>query len=283
MKIALAGYNGFLGKMIMNDLSGHDYILLNRELLYGKPVALESAMEGAHIVINMSGSPISQRWTAANRKKILKSRHGVNTNLVTAINGLEKKPGYFITVSAIGIYDSVGIQDENSNSRGKGFMSSVVQKWEEPVGLLDDRVKHVILRIGMVLGRDGGVMNPFRKVMRFGIAPVMGSGKQMVSFIHMGDLTASVGFIIENGLEGVFNLTSPHPVDHRGFVNALARVTGARLKIRIPAWVLKLVMGEAHTLLTEGPHVIPSRLTEEGFRFMYPGIDQAIHNLVQEI
>ncbi|HDS06906.1 MAG TPA: TIGR01777 family protein [Bacteroides sp.] len=283
MKIALAGYNGFLGKRLTVDLPGHDYILLNRELLYGMPVILGRAIEGAHIVINMSGSPINQRWTAANRKKIFKSRHGVNTNLVKAINGLEQKPECFITVSAIGIYESGGIHDEYSSSQGEGFMSSVVQKWEEPLGLLDDRVKHVILRIGMVLGRDGGVMNPFRKVMRLGIAPVMGSGKQMVSFIHIRDLTASIRFIIENRLEGVFNLTSPQPVEHRSFMNALARETGAWLKIRIPAWMLKLVMGEMHILLTEGQHVIPSRLTEEGFRFMYPGIDQAIKNLVQEI
>lgn len=282
MKIAIAGYRGFLGSSFMRDYPDWEYIRLTREVLYGDPVALGRAMEGAQIVINLSGSPINQRWTARNRRKIHNSRHGVNRNMVKAINGLQHKPELFISASAIGIYDHEGMHDENAGRTGKDFMATVAQKWEEPVGWLDGSVKSAILRIGLVLGNEGGSMVPFRKIMKFGIAPMMGSGKQIYSFIHLRDLTGSIGFIIKNRLNGVFNLCVPNPVDHETFVATLARETKARLKIRIPVWLLSIMMGKAHRLVTEGQYVIPARLLEAGFKFRYPDIGQAMKNLVRE-
>lgn len=282
MKLAIAGYSGFLGRSFMKEHPGWEYIRLSREVLYGDPLVLGRAMEGVQIVINLSGSPINRRWTARNRRKIHDSRHGVNRNMVTAINGLAHKPEFFISASAIGIYGHEGIHDEYTGRPGTDFMATVVQKWEEPVGWLDGSVQHAILRIGMVLGNGGGSMVPFRKIMKFGIAPVMGSGKQIYSFIHLRDLNESISFIIKKKLNGVFNLCSPNPVDHETFITTLARETNARLKIRIPVWLLSIIMGKAHRLVTEGQHVIPARLLEEDFKFRYPDIGQAMKNLVRE-
>lgn len=282
MKIAIAGYNGFIGKSFVEDHPGWEYIHLTRELLYGDPGELGSAIDGAGIVINLAGSPVNKRWTARNRRNICMSRFGVNKNLVSAINGLEKKPELFITASAIGIYGHEGVHDEKEYKPGKGFMTSVVQRWEEPVGSLDPAVKVAVLRIGLVLGNEGGSLVPLRKIMRFGIAPVMGSGKQIYSFIHIRDLTAAIGFILKRRLEGVFNLCAPNPVENSTFTKILARETGAPVQVRIPVGLLKIMMGKAHKLVSEGQHVIPARLLKEEFRFRYPDIETAIRNLLQE-
>lgn len=282
MRIAIAGYGGFLGSSFMEEHPGWEFIKLHRDQLYGDPAELGSAIEGAQIVINLAGSPINKRWTPGNRKKIYMSRFGVNRNMVSAINGLKKKPKLFITASAIGIYHREGVHDEMDCSPGTGFMATVVQKWEEPVEMLDTVVRYVILRNGLVLGNRGGALVPFRRALRFGIAPILGSGKQIYSFIHVRDLTAAMDFIIKKRLEGVFNLCAPHPVEQSGFVEAMAAVTGPAVKVRIPVLMLKLAMGEAHRMVTEGQHVIPARLSMEGFRFTYPDIESAVKNLVQE-
>jgi uncharacterized protein (TIGR01777 family) len=283
VKIAIAGYRGFLGRGFMEGNPGLEFIPLPRHLLYGNPEDLGNAINGARVVINLAGSPINRRWTNRNRKKIHMSRHGVNRNLVHAINGMVNKPELFVTASAIGIYDHEGVHDEQDCSRGRGFMADVVQEWEEPVRwLLDPSVKSAILRTGMVLGCEGGPLVPFLRITRAGITPVIGSGKQVHSFIHIGDLAGAIGFIIRRRLEGVFNLCAPHPVEHRTFIRILARETGARVTIRIPVYILRILMGQAHELVSEGQHVLPARLLAEGYRFRYPEIEKALKNLIQE-
>jgi len=282
MKIAIAGYGGFIGKRFMEDYPEWKFIRLTREVLYGDKQELGDAIEGAKVVINLAGSPINKRWTARNRRNIYMSRFGVNKNMVSAINSLDRKPELFISASAIGIYSNEGVHDEKDCSPGRGFLSTVVQQWEDPVNSLEPEVKSAVIRTGMVLGNGGGSLVPYRRILRFGIAPVMGSGKQIISFIHIGDLTAAIGTIIKRRMEGVFNLCAPNPVDNETFTKILARETGAKMQVRIPLFVMRMLMGEAHKLVTEGPHVIPARLLMEGFEFRYPDIEKALKNLLQE-
>lgn len=282
MNIALAGYNGFIGRKFVSDRQEDRIILLPRKLLYGEITALKEAIKDADVVVNLAGSPINTRWTRRNKRVIEESRFGVNTRLVEAMNQLEKKPAHFITASAIGIYQSKGIHTESSGSVAENFLASVVKVWEQPLSALHPEIRAAVLRIGIVLGRDGGMLPIMARVSKAGVLPVMGSGNQIYSFIHMDDLISAMRFILEEREEGVFHLTAPNPVDNATFTRSLAKYLGVKIIFRMPEFVLKAALGESHIMVTEGPRVIPERLLRHGFVFRFPEIDTALQNLVQK-
>jgi uncharacterized protein (TIGR01777 family) len=282
VNIALAGYNGFIGRKFVSDRQEDRIILLPRKLLYGEITALKEAIKDADVVVNLAGSPINTRWTRRNKRVIEESRFGVNTRLVEAMNQLEKKPAHFITASAIGIYQSKGIHTESSGSVAENFLASVVKVWEQPLSALHPEIRAAVLRIGIVLGRDGGMLPIMARVSKAGVLPVMGSGNQIYSFIHMDDLISAMRFILEEREEGVFHLTAPNPVDNATFTRSLAKYLGVKIIFRMPEFVLKAALGESHIMVTEGPRVIPERLLRHGFVFRFPEIDTALQNLVQK-
>jgi uncharacterized protein (TIGR01777 family) len=282
MIIAIAGYNGLIGRRFVQDRKEDHLIRLSRDLLYGDINQLSQVMEGADLVVNLAGSPINTRWTRHNRKKIEQSRHGVNTRLVEAINRMEKRPEIFLTASAVGIYETGKTHDENRHKLAENYLAKVVKMWEAPLEKLSDEVNAVRLRIGIVLGRGGGALKPFLLAYRIGILPIMGSGKQVYSFIHLEDLNAAIRFIIHSRQNGIYNLCAPHPVDNTTFTRSLAKIGRKKWVIRVPVFMLRLVFGEAHIVVTEGPRVLPARLLREGFGFNFPDIDSALVNLVKK-
>lgn len=283
MKIAIAGSGGFIAASYMQHRSDLEFVIISRSLLYGESSLLKDALTGCEVVLNLAGSPITKRWTRKRKKEIIESRNGVNTNLVEAVNLLEKKPGLFISASAIGIYASKGVQTENDFELGGSFLASVVKGWEEPLKGLDKEVNCAIVRIGIVLGKGGGALEPLLKMARLGILAIMGSGRQFFSFIHLNDLHRAIDFVLAGKLTGIFNFSSPYPVDNATFTKILAEFTGTRWILRIPTLFLKSGLGEAHILMTEGPEVLPARLTGEGFRFDFPTAGDALRNLVEKI
>ena len=282
MNIAVAGYNGFIGKNFVSDRKGDRIIKLPRALLYGGIPDLIEVISEADIVVNLAGSPINTRWTRRNKRVIEESRFGVNTRLVKAINQLEKKPVHFITASAIGIYQSGGIHSESSGIVAENYLASVVKVWEQPLSSLHKGVTATVLRIGIVLGRDGGMLPIMVRVSKMGVLPVMGSGNQIYSFIHMDDLIAAIRYIINERKEGVFHLTAPNPVDNATFTRSLAKNRGVKIIFRMPEFVLKAALGKSHIMVTEGPRVLPERLLRDEFEFRFPEIDTALQNLIQK-
>jgi len=280
MKIAIAGYSGFIGKQFVLDRREDQIIPLPRKLLYGSVSEIAEAIRDADLVVNLAGSPINKRWTGKNKKIIEESRFGVNSSLVEAINLLDKKPVQFITASAIGIYDTTGIHTEADHRLADNYLALVVKQWEKPLEKLHRAVSGTCLRIGVVLGRDGGVFPVMIRLSRLGMLPVMGSGKQIFSFIHLDDLVGAMRWIISGKRKGVFNLCAPHPADNITFTRSLAKVRGVRFLFRMPSFVLKAGLGEAHIMLTEGPDVRPERLIQDGFTFRFPDIDSTVQNLV---
>ncbi len=283
MKIAIAGYRGFIGASYMEHRSDLEFVPISRSLLYGDISLLKEALTGCEVVLNLAGSPIAKRWTRKRKKEIKESRNGVNSKLVKAVNLLENKPGLFISASAIGIYTSSGVQTESDFELDGNFLASVVKGWEAPLKELDKEVNCAIVRIGIVLGKEGGALTPLLKMARLGILTIMGSGQQFFSFIHLNDLHRGIDFILTAKLPGIFNLTSPFPVDNATFTKTLAEVTGSRWILRIPSIFIKIGLGEAHILMTAGPNVLPARLTGEGFRFDFPTAGEALRNLVENI
>jgi uncharacterized protein (TIGR01777 family) len=282
IKIAIAGYSGFIGSAYVKSRKHITFIHLKRAQLYGDPVELGKVLKGASVVINLTGASIARRWTSRNKKEIHRSRFKVNTNLVAAIKSLEQKPELFISASAIGIYDHTGIHTESAHKEGIGFLADVVRKWEEPLSQLDGIVKTAKIRIGLVLGREGGALVPLIRLTKFGLLPIMGSGKQIYSFIHLEDVLNALDFICESGMDGIINLCAPNPVDNANFTKNLARLSGVRFTFRVPAFFLRMRLGKAHVLLTEGQHVLPERLSAEGFIFRFPDVDSAMINLLKK-
>ncbi|MGW8315222.1 MAG: DUF1731 domain-containing protein [Bacteroidales bacterium] len=282
MIIAIAGFNGYLGRKFVGDRKEDKLIRLSRDLLYGEISLLSEAIKGAEVIVNLAGSPINVRWTSRNRKKIEESREGVNRRLVEAVNQLEKKPELMITASAIGIYKTGETHTEAQHQVADNYLSKVVRMWEAPLEGLSPDVSAVRLRIGVVLGRKSSAFKPFLLASRLGIIPVLGSGKQALSFIHPEDLIAAMRFIINGGREGIYHLCVPHPVNYTTFARSLAKATGKKWIIRIPVFMFKLVLGEAHMMVSEGPCVLPERLLEEGFRFRFPDVDSVLINLLNK-
>ena len=278
----MAGFRGFLGSGYAGYSRDHTILPLSRELLYGDPLELSEAMEGADVVLNLAGSPIAGIWTRRNREKIERSRMVVNQNLVAALNLMKKKPKQFISASAIGIYDTDGIHTESSFTEGTGFLARVVRNWELPLEELHPEITGTLLRIGIVLGKNGGALSPLKKLARFGMLPIMGTGEFYMPFIHQEDLFRILDLVIGKKKSGIFNLCTPDPVDNATFTKTLARFTNVRFTFRIPVFVLSVTLGEAHTMVTRGARIVPERLLESGFEFKYPDIGSAMENLFQK-
>jgi uncharacterized protein (TIGR01777 family) len=281
MNIAICGSGGMIGRALVNASPFHHWKVISRQQLYGDRQELRTEIEGSDAIVNLAGAPITARWTARNRKKIIESRQGINCILVNAVNQMERKPGIFLTASAIGIYDQTGKHSESAYSEGKGFLPQVIRQWEEPLDQLDLYVQAVKARIGNVLSNDGGVLVPFLRISEYGFLPVPGTGTQSFSFIHITDLISAINEIIDKKSRGVYNLCAPYPTDFATFTRFLAELRNVRLVFRVPKSILRLVMGESHSLITEGPFVQPGRLLKEGFKFEYPRIEEALINLVR--
>ena len=187
-----------------------------------------------------------------------------------------------MTASAIGIYETGNTHDESQHRLADNYLANVVRMWEAPLEKLSDEVTAVRLRIGIVLGREGGALKPFLLASRMRILPIMGSGKQVYSFIHIGDLIAAIRFIIHGRQEGIYHLCAPHPVDNATFTRSLSKIGRRKWVVRVPVFMLRLALGEAHIMVTEGPRVLPARLLQEGFVFRFPDIDSALVNLVKK-
>lgn len=280
MVIALSGYRGFIGLHIREAFAEHEFILLNRDDLYGDLTALSQKINTADIVINCAGYPVAKRWTKKNRNRIYSSRIKVTENLVQAINMLHKPPASFINTSAIGIYEEGKEHNETDFTYNNDFLADVVKKWEKSADATTKDVKLVKIRLGLVLGKDGGALQRLVRLFSLGLGGVIGSGKQVYSFIHIDDLTNALKFVINKEEEGVYNFTAPCPVTNKVFTKTLASKLKRPSIFTVPEFALRIVMGKAAGIVTRGQTVYPKRLLDEGYCFTFARIDQAIENIV---
>ena len=280
MIIALAGYNGFVGSGIQKYFNNHQFILISRDDLYGSPALLSEKITGCDVVMNFAGYPISRRWTAKRKKLIKNSRITTTRNLVEAVHLLKRKPKIFINASAIGIYNVDEEHTEKSTSYGNGFMAGIVNKWEEEVKKLDENIPAVIVRLGIVLGNDGGAFTRLKKLFQLGLGGIIAGGKQVYSFIHIDDVLQAMDFLIQNKSHGIYNFTAPKPVSNKIFTKILAKYSGKPALLPVPGFVLRIGMGEASEIITKGQTVYPKRLLDEGYKFTFATLEDAIVNLL---
>ena len=298
--VLVTGATGFIGKALCFRLLEEEYdvVALSRskergEEIFGTDVtvvewdgksseAWQDYANGAYAIVNLAGENIgSGRWTTKKKQSIIQSRLDAGKAVVEAVKSVEKKPNVIIQASAIGYYGSRGdeVIDESS-SPGEGFLAEVIKKWEQSTKEVESqKIRRVIVRSSIVLGKEGGVFLRLVKPFRYFIGGHLGSGKQWFSWINLEDEIKAILFLIQReDLSGVFNLTAPHQLVQKDFFHILGKIMKRPSWFPVPGFVLRLIFGEmAKDTLLSGQRVAPRRLQEAGYRFLYPRAELALN------
>ncbi|HEX2823769.1 MAG TPA: TIGR01777 family oxidoreductase [Streptosporangiaceae bacterium] len=298
MKVAVTGSSGFIGSSLVAGLraSGHEVIKLVRaparsaDEVHWDPRAADAgftssslgALDGLSACVHLAGAGVAdRRWTARYKAEIRASRVLGTRALASALTRLASPPETLVSGSAIGWYGDTGGREVNESApAGKAFLSRVVEDWEaaaEPAADAGIRVVHP--RTGLVLAPGGGILARLLPLARLGVCPRFGSGRQVISWISLADEVNAIRFLLDRkDISGPVNLTAPAPVTNSEFTAALTAAVGRRDLpwLRIPAPVLRLVLGEAASELLNSARVIPARLPEAGYEFRHPTLPEAL-------
>lgn len=284
MNIAIAGKSGFIGRAISEKLEkSHNVYSVPREISYEGGEDLLSLVERSDVIINLAGENILKRWTARNREKIYNSRIIISGNIAKAVILAHKKPRLYISASATGIYDNEIIQYEDSYSYAqKGFIPRLIKIWEqEAQNISQHGVRTVILRFGVVIGKNGGAMNKIVPLFKLGLGSCISHGKQPFPFIHIDDVVDAIDFLINNkNSNGVYNMVAPQIISNHKFSRTLSILLKKPCYFKIPIFLLRIIYGGAFRLLVYTAKVKPKKLIDEGFVFKYPHIKEALKAVI---
>ena len=238
------------------------------------------ALDGVSAIVNLSGEELSQRWTTAARRRIRASRIQPTTLLARAAAQCESRPRVFVSASAMGIYGTQRNDPiDESASLGDDFLASVCKDWEaatEPAA--DAGIRVAFSRTGLVLARDGGLLAKLLLPFRLGVGGKLGGGRQWMSWIALTDAIRALSLMIDNeSIVGPVNVVAPNPVTNAEFTDTLGRVLGRPTFTIVPAFALKLALGQmAEDTALASQRVVPRKLTEAGFQFELPTLEAAL-------
>lgn len=300
MNVIIAGGSGLIGQAFTAHLikNGHRvWVLTRRPSEVKLPVGAlaagwdglsgrgwEGILEQAGAIVNLAGENIGARpWTNERKRQICESRVQVGQAIVQAVRDAARRPGVLLQISGINYYGPNA--DETLTEKdppGSDYLSGVAVDWENSTLEVEALgVRRAVMRSGVVLAAEGGILSNFLYPVRLFAGGPLGSGRQWVSWIHMRDQLAAMRFLMETqSAAGVYNLTSPEPVTNAEFIRTLAEVRSRPYWLPAPAFALKLLLGEMSTLVLDGLKVVPARLQEQGFSFVYPELRLALENLV---
>jgi uncharacterized protein (TIGR01777 family) len=272
MKVALTGATGFVGTKLRDVF--HNHVIIERN---DSQEQIIEKLKDVDVVINLAGAPIIKKWTREYKKVLFSSRIDTTKKLVHAINQSDVQ--YFISTSAIGIYPDDVPCNESCHRYADDFLATIVQKWEEEAQKTN--VPTAILRFGIVLGSDGGALKQMLLPFKLGVGGIIGNGKMKMSWIDIDDLKGIYQFLIEKRKEGVFNATTPNPVSNYEFTKTLGNVLHRPTILPLPEFVLKLIFGEAASVLIGSKEIYPKELENAGFQFSYPTLKSSLEHLLK--
>ena len=274
MRVLISGYTGLVGTEVAKQLraAGHEAIKLERN----EP-NLPALIETIDAVVNLAGATTGKiPWTKSYKREIFDSRIGTTKKLVAAINGATNKPKVLVSGSASGFYGDCGDEwlDESS-PKGTGFLSDLAALWEVEAQKAETRV--VLARTTMVMSRAKGALGKLLPLIKIGIGGPLGSGKQWWAFISLQDEAAAIIHLINTPTAlGAYNLTAPEPATCAQIVKSLAKGLRRPALLRVPAFAMKLLIGEAAVeLLLCSQKMKAERLLATGFKFSHPTLEQA--------
>ncbi len=290
MKVAVTGASGFIGSALLRSLraDGHDVIRLvrrparsSREVAWDPPAGNvdSGALLGVDAVVNLAGEPIRPRlWTQAYGRRVRESRINGTGTISRAIAGLEPMPRVLVSASGIGYYGAPAEPVDESAPAGSGFFAEVVAAWEraaDPAREAGIRVVHP--RSGIVLGAKGTTLSTMLPFFRLGVGGRLGSGRQHWSFVSIVDEVRALRVLIDrDDIDGPVNLTTPHPVTNAEFTRALAGALHRPAVLPVPEFALRMALGKLATEILGSARVMPARLTNAGFTFEHPRIEDAL-------
>jgi uncharacterized protein (TIGR01777 family) len=293
-KIVIAGGTGFIGNYLAAEFkkAGDDLLIISRRpgtIRWTDFQGILSALEGAELVINLAGKSVDCRYNAKNKEKILTSRTLTTKILGQAMELCKNPPVLWINASTATIYRHAEDRPmtEDQGEIGKGFSIDVATQWEKTFFSFHlERTRQVALRMAIVLGKNGGVIKPFLNLVRFGLGGMQGNGKQMFSWIHIADVFNIILFVLEHKeLSGVYNCSAPNPVTNKILMRTLREKTNTKFGLPSPAWLLRMgaVMIKTETeLVLKSRWVVPEKLMKAGYTFIYPSLDGALENILQD-
>jgi uncharacterized protein (TIGR01777 family) len=290
MKYLITGGTGFVGKRLIKEIlaSNAAVIVLTRDkkncnqIFENKVRAISSLSEidlteKIDCIINLAGEPIAdKKWSSEQKQKLISSRLNTTGSLVELIANLKNKPECLISASAIGYYgaqaDNIVTEDSAPNNE---FTHELCKSWEaSAIKAKDSGVRVCIIRLGVVLGKNGGALKKMLPAFKLGLGGKIGDGKQYFSWVHIEDVVSAINFLVKNkDSKGIYNLTSPNPITNAEFTKVLGAAVRRPTFFNMPAFMVKLIFGEmGDRLLLNGQRVIPKKLLDEGFNFKHPTI-----------
>ncbi|GJL62971.1 MAG: epimerase [Nitrospirales bacterium] len=300
MNIIVAGGTGFIGHHVSQTMieNQHDVTVLSRNPAQSRDHVhreasitdwdtlrnkIEETTGGVDAIINLAGTPIADaRWTSSRKQLLIDSRVETTRRLVETIGSVSIKPKTLINASGIGFYGAdKSITMTESSPPGEGFLAELSQKWErEAYHASDHGVRVICLRMGMVLGSDGGALSKMKTPFKLFVGGPIAPGTQKVSWIHLDDLARLMMWLLDKPtLSGPINAVAPQFVSMSEFCKRLGEALHRPSWLPVPAFALNVMLGELAEMLTTGQQVEPRTITQEGFSFRYPNLREALQSL----
>ncbi len=294
MKVLITGGTGFIGSALTKSLieQGFAVTVLSRQpenvtKHCGAQVAVLASLkeikpdDSYQVIINLAGAPIfDARWSDARKQVIRDSRIGLTKELISCIECMSTKPDLLISGSAIGYYGDQGdeVLTEHSTTR-TDFSQQLCKDWEVAAMQAEQfGVRVCLIRTGLVIGHGGGLLQRMLLPFRFGLGGQLGNGQQWMSWIHRQDwINIAVAMITKPSMQGAYNATAPNPVTNLEFTKTLAQCLKRPALLPVPAWLLKVALGEMSELVLGSQRVVPERLLTAGFNFEFNQLRDAIN------
>jgi len=293
MNILITGGTGFIGRALVNSLlkEGHKVTVLSRtpdsvnKIIGNKLTTLSnldqlSSEHSFQVIINLAGAPIfDNQWSDVRKQVIRDSRIKLTEQLLAYIERVIVKPELLLSGSAIGYYGDQGNSVLNEASPvHPDFSQRLCADWESTAQQAERfGVRVCLIRTGLVLAHDGGLLQRMLRPFNLGLGGILGNGQQWMSWIHRDDWISIAKFMINNQtMQGAYNATAPHPVTNNDFTKILAQHLKRPALLPVPAWLLKLLLGERSDLVLASQRVLPERLLAEDFSFQYPELLSAL-------
>ena len=299
-KIVIAGGSGFLGKLIAARYYGTDtrIIILTRSpepdeknvsfiKWDGKTIGpWAEEISGSDVVINLAGRSVDCRYNEKNKKVIINSRVDSTKVIGKAIQTAVVPTKLWVNASTSAVYGDSGEEIMTEASPlAEGFSPGVCKIWEKTFNEIETPgTRKAVLRIALVLGREGGVLKPFLKIARLGLGGTIGSGKQYISWIHEEDFVRVIDFVIaKDEIEGMMIVAGPEPVTNKEFMKTIRQAAGMPIGIPSPSFLVEIgtfILRTESELLLMGRRVMPERLIDKGFEFKYPSLREALLEII---
>lgn len=302
MRFLITGATGFLGRHLWAAIreNGHEGVALARDVeragkvlpgariwewngVVGLPP--EGAFDGVDVIVNLIGESVARRWNDERKRRFRDSRVLPARALVERLAGLASRPRTMISIAGTGFYGNRGEEVlTESSAGGSGFLAKLSQEWEAAALAAEGQgLRAVVLRSGVVLGSDGGILPKILTPFRLGLGGKLGDGRQYFPWIHLSD---QVGLLLHLAsradLRGPVNGVAPEPVTNAEFTVAMGRVLSRPTVLGVPAFALKIALGEmAEELLLSSQRVSPIRALESGYSFKFPLVAAALADLLR--